>query len=94
MKREAEQSWAAERVENALLRERINDIAAQIARLTVALDGTDSPIEAMLASERRQHQRPAPNGEHKPAPAGGGKGNLADRIRALQVKASRIPATS
>ena len=40
MKREAEQSWAAERVENALLRERINDIAAEIARLTAALEGT------------------------------------------------------
>ena len=39
MKREAEQTWAAERVENALLRERINDIAAEIARLTVALEG-------------------------------------------------------
>ena len=51
MKREAEQTWAAERVENALLRERINDIAAEIARLTVALEGADSPIEAMLASE-------------------------------------------
>ena len=51
MKREAEQTWAAERVENALLRERINDIAAEIARLTVALEGSDSPIEAMLASD-------------------------------------------
>ena len=51
MKREAEQTWAAERVENALLRERINDIAAEIARLTVALEGAGSPIDAMLASE-------------------------------------------
>ncbi len=51
MKREAEQTWAAERVENALLRERINDIAAEIARLTVALEGQASPIEAMLAGE-------------------------------------------
>jgi len=95
MKREAEQTWAAERVENALLRERINDIAAEIARLTVALEGTDSPIEVMLASEPAaiNGQRPA-NGERK-APAGGeGKGNLADRIRALQLKASRVPATT
>jgi chromosome segregation ATPase len=100
MKREAEQTWAAERVENALLRERINDIAAEIARLTVALEGADSPIEAMLASEpastpaSSNGPRPA-NGERKSAPAGGeGKGNLADRIRALQLKASRLPATS
>ena len=60
MKREAEQTWAAERVENALLRERINDIAAEIARLTVALEGADSPIEAMLAGEPASRQRPAP----------------------------------
>ena len=61
MKREAEQTWAAERVENALLRERINDIAAEIARLTFALDGPNSPIEAMLASE------PAAANGHPPA---------------------------
>jgi len=95
MKREAEQSWAAERVENALLRERINDIAAEIARLTVALEGASSPIEAMLAGEpATTGQRPV-NGEHRtPSPASEGKGSLADRIRALQLKASRIPATS
>ena len=91
MKREAEQTWAAERVENALLRERINDIAAEIARLTVALEGADSPIEAMLASEPAIVNGPRPaNGERKAA-GGEGKGNLADRIRALQLKASRIP---
>ena len=93
MKREAEQTWAAERVENALLRERINDIAAEIARLTVALEGADSPIEAMLSSEPASvnGQRPA-NVESKPAATGGeSKGNLADRIRALQLKASRVP---
>jgi hypothetical protein len=89
MKREAEQTWAAERVENALLRERINDIAAEIARLTVALEGQDSPIESMLAGEAAG--RPRANGDRKP-PAGEGKGNLADRIRALQLKASRVPA--
>ena len=96
MKREAEQTWAAERVENALLRERINDIAAEIARLTVALEGSrfadrgDAGERAANANGQR-----AANGEHKPAPtAGEGKGNLADRIRALQLKASRVPATS
>jgi len=89
MKRDAEQTWAAERVENALLRERINDIAAEIARLTVALDGADSPIEAMLAGEA-----PAANGQRVKADdraATGERGNLADRIRALQLKASRVP---
>ena len=96
MKREAEQTWAAERVENALLRERINDIAAEIARLTIALEGADSPIEAMLAVASPPANGPRPiNGERNPAPEGGeAKGNLADRIRALQLKASRLPATS
>jgi len=92
MRREAEQTWAAERVENALLRERINDIAAEIARLTVALEGSDSPIEAMLSSESTAAAQRAANGDRKPA--GEGKSNLADRIRALQTKASRVPATS
>jgi SMC interacting uncharacterized protein involved in chromosome segregation len=90
MKRDAEQTWAAERVENALLRERINDIAAEIARLTIALEGKDSPIGAMLMVE------PAPGNGQRPAPAadanGEIKGSLADRIRALQLKASRAPA--
>jgi chromosome segregation ATPase len=95
MKREAEAAWASERVENALLRERINDIAAEIARLTAALEGADSPIEAMLTSEpaSTNGQHPA-NGERKPAAGGEAKGNLADRIRALQLKASRLPAAT
>ncbi len=95
MKREAEQTWAAERVENALLRERINDIAAEIARLTIALEGQASPIEAMLASEMLStHASPA-MADAKPAPAiGEGRGTLADRIRALQTKASRVSTTN
>jgi hypothetical protein len=49
MKRDAESSWASERVENALLRERINDVAAEVARLTAALEGPGSAIMSMLA---------------------------------------------
>jgi chromosome segregation ATPase len=95
MKREAEESWAQERVENALLRERINDIAAEIARLTAALEGQGSPIEAILAGEPAgTGARPA-NGERKlAAGSDDGRGTLADRIRALQMKASRLPATT
>jgi chromosome segregation ATPase len=92
IKREAEQAWTSERVENALLRERINDIAAEIARLTMALEGPGSPIEVILAST------PASNGANG-ASAGQGHGapaagNLADRIRALQRRASRLPSAS
>ena len=49
VKRDTESTWAAERVENALLRERINDVAAEVARLTAVLEGPGSPIESMLA---------------------------------------------
>src|SRR5450432_1856633 len=47
---QAESSWATERMENALLRERINDIAAEVAKLAMQLEGPNSPIEAMLAA--------------------------------------------
>jgi chromosome segregation ATPase len=96
MRHDAETSWAAERMENALLRERINDIAAEVARLTVVLEGPDSPIESMLASvdagartEQSGTNGPGSNGGTSPT-----GGTLADRIRALQSRASRLPATS
>jgi chromosome segregation ATPase len=58
--REAESTWASERVENALLRERINDVAAEVARLTAALEGPGSPIEAMLATAAPSLSHAAP----------------------------------
>jgi chromosome segregation ATPase len=87
MKRDAETSWAAERVENALLRERINDVAAEVVRLTSALEGPGSRIEAILA------ETGAPAGAVNGAPPASGeeiRGSLADRIRALQSRASRL----
>src|SRR5436190_4014616 len=51
IQQQAESSWATERMENALLRERINDIAAEVAKLAMQLEGPNSPIEAMLAVE-------------------------------------------
>jgi chromosome segregation ATPase len=101
MKRDTESTWAAERVENALLRERINDVAAEVARLTAALEGPGSPIESMLveaAGDRsgdaaiNARDKSAPNGDS--APAAETKNTLAERIRALQLTASRIPSTN
>ncbi len=101
MKRDAETGWAAERVENALLRERINDVAAEVARLTAVLEGPGSPIESMLAEavpelgQARGVRTPGINGTGGDAGAATidspqeGKGTLADRIRALQSTASR-----
>src|SRR5271163_4871991 len=61
MKRDAESTWAAERVENALLRERINDVAAEVARLTATLEGPGSPIESILAVEAATVNRVTPS---------------------------------
>jgi chromosome segregation ATPase len=95
-KRDTEESWASERVENALLRERINDVAAEVARLASALEGPNSPIDAILATEIANDQAATGNtevrGEATFGEAGPGNGgNLADRIRALQSQASRLP---
>ncbi len=92
IQQQAESSWATERMENALLRERINDIAAEVAKLAMQLEGPNSPIEAMLAAEPvipAKAARPA-NGAtaNGGVPVEGG-GTLAERIRALQSHASR-----
>jgi chromosome segregation ATPase len=94
MKRETEESWASERVENALLRERINDVAAEVARLASALEGPNSPIDAILAAETaRSHGTngtAAVRADVALAEAEPVGGNLADRIRALQSRTSRV----
>ncbi len=98
LKHAAESNWAAERVENALLRERINDVAAEVARLTAALEGPASPIEAILAASEAPSLAAngnGSNGMHREAGPGrvessqDHKSTLADRIRALQSTASR-----
>ena len=81
-------------MENALLRERINDIAAEVAKLAMQLEGPNSPIEAMLAAEPAippMAARPANGAPPIGATAGDaeGGGTLAERIRALQSHASR-----
>src|SRR5689334_18198425 len=93
---QAESNWATERMENALLRERINDIAAEVAKLAMQLEGPHSAIDAILGSEPATARPPAKaaNGA-----AGGygvasadepqAGGTLAERIRALQAHASR-----
>jgi chromosome segregation ATPase len=88
---QAESAWATERMENALLRERINDIAAEVAQLAMQIEGPNSPIEAMLAAEPvipARAARPA-NGATANTGVSEGGGTLADRIRALQSHASR-----
>ena len=91
LKRDTEQSWESERVESALLRERINDVAAEVARLTAALEGPNSPIETILAEGVPSV---AHGGPLLPGSEGGSEaenpGNLAERIRALQSRVTRV----
>jgi chromosome segregation ATPase len=91
IQQQAESSWATERMENALLRERINDIAAEVAKLAMQLEGPNSTIEAMLAAEPAVPAKAAKsaNGAAANTGASEGGGTLADRIRALQSHASR-----
>lgn len=91
IQQQAESSWATERMENALLRERINDIAAEVAKLAIQLEGPNSAIEAMLAAEPAAPKVPAKPANDTVAATGAseGGGTLAERIRALQSHASR-----
>jgi chromosome segregation ATPase len=84
IQQQTENSWASERMENALLRERINDIAAEVAKLASTIEGPDSPIEAILAAEPKPGINAIVNGANP-----GDQGTLAQRIRALQAHASR-----
>lgn len=95
IQQQAESSWATERMENALLRERINDIAAEVAKLAMTLEGPNSAIEAMLAAEpaipakAKAANGVAANGSAANGNLPEGGGTLAERIRALQSHASR-----
>jgi chromosome segregation ATPase len=75
MQQTSEAASPQAQAENALLQERISDVASEIARLTAALEGPDSPVEALLA-------------DRTDTPAE--RQTLADRIRALQARASRV----
>ena len=96
MRRDAETAWADERMENAVLRERINDVAAQVARLTASLEGPGSPIDTILNADAAiasasSHINNGASVSIAPAQPGAPKGSLAERIRALQNRASKVP---
>ncbi len=92
LKHEAEATWRAERVENALLRERINDIAVQVAHMALAMDksGTIDAMLTELAIIRPEAFESRPNGDDDATPTG----NLTERIRKLQNGASRATTAS
>lgn len=73
------EDWNDERRASALLREQMNDLAAEVVNLTAMLEGPDSPIAKALADVPASAQ--AMEGDV----AGS---SLADRVRALQKSAS------
>jgi chromosome segregation ATPase len=99
MKRQVEATWATERMANAVLRERINDVAGEVVRVAHALEGLGSPIETMLAgkaSELAAALGAAGSGNGSSPVSSittGGedsKGSLAYRIRSMQKRAARV----
>jgi hypothetical protein len=72
---------------DAILRERLTQIAAEMVRLTQVLEGPDSPVEKILATPSPLPQgSAAANGSASPVLGGDGQLTLADRIRALQTR--------
>lgn len=82
LERTKAEDWDEERRENALLREQINDLAAEVVNLTMMLDGPNSPIRTALSQN---------GGESAASATTGAIISLADRVRALQ-KAAAAPA--
>ena len=75
-KNSADQDWTDERQEKAYMRERINDLAAQVAAMTANLEGKGSTINKILAeTDAKAAETDITNG----------KTTLADRIKAIQT---------
>ncbi|MCB1475138.1 MAG: hypothetical protein H6883_15020 [Rhodobiaceae bacterium] len=85
---ESESEWHKERVEGALLRERLNDLAAEVGRLAATLDESgdiNRMIDDAISSDK---EAAAANGNGNGAVRG--PATLAERIRALQEASERV----
>jgi chromosome segregation ATPase len=71
------EDWSGERRQSARLREQMSDLAAEVVRLTAALEGPDSPIEKALEASAAGH-----DGSGRKALS------LADKVRQLQKAAA------
>jgi chromosome segregation ATPase len=92
-KRETDDAWRTERAENDFLRERIADIAAQVAHLSMNEAG--SPIASIL-KEATAGIRPAGHDRANGSDTGSSGTNLVERIRKLETAAvaSRVSSAS
>jgi hypothetical protein len=94
---------------NAVLRERINDVASEVVRVAVALEGLNSPIDSLVAGKSASAQAQANDATSTMVLAGdngeialpaslengdGSSGELIHRILALRQRTARAPATS
>jgi DNA repair exonuclease SbcCD ATPase subunit len=57
--KQVESTWASERMANAVLRERINDVASEVVRVATALEGLSSPIDSLVAAKAVTEQAEA-----------------------------------
>jgi hypothetical protein len=100
MKCDVELTWADERIESAIFRQRISDVAYEVVRITRALESPGSSIEPISAyatlgiGDGRRTQTPDIDSASSAATAPTMHTDaLADRIRALRTLASRAAAT-
>jgi chromosome segregation ATPase len=103
MRKQVETTWASERMANAVLRERINDVASEVVRVAVALEGLNSPIDSLVAGKAASAQAQSEesflageNGEIALPASLDGNGpssELIHRIRALRQRSARSGAT-
>ena len=97
MGKQVETTWASERMANAVLRERINDVASEVVRVAAALEGLGSPIESLIAAKTEPAS--STNGETGQDAAlsiedtrEAAKATLVHRIRALRKRSQQLSA--
>jgi len=101
LRQQIEATWATERMANAVLRERINDVAVEVVRVAHALEGLASPMDTLIDGKASELAGllSGPDAEDEntaPPSLGSGdesKGSLARRIRSLQQRAARVAST-
>ena len=79
--------WDTERLEEAYLREKLNDIAASVSRLVYAVDNEAPDVSSTEESLFDRVQRFADDGEGVevlPTPANSQRGKVSDRLAALR----------
>lgn len=78
------EDWEVERRENAVMRERINDLAAKVTSMTAALEGPESPISKAVGNTKSKAKKAGDADAPTETPT-----SLAERIRALQAAAEQ-----